>query len=144
MNPTRGAESHPKRPVPKVGIRVIVVVEDHNGAPGRTHILPQGNESPMKNMSTWQMRRPWWSDRVCLHHSAPVVITSLQISHRGIYSPRYTRLGGYSLARQSREVAVSRPAWASEEGCVVLLGERFCSRIHWSASHWRSRSASAS
>jgi hypothetical protein len=32
-----------------------------------------------ENMSTWQMRRPWWSDRVCLHYSAPVVITSLQI-----------------------------------------------------------------
>jgi hypothetical protein len=43
---TRGAESHPKRPVPKVEMRVVVV--DHNGAPGRTHILPQGNESRMK------------------------------------------------------------------------------------------------
>jgi hypothetical protein len=39
-----------------VGKRVIVVVVGHNGAPGRTHILPQGNESRMKNMSTWQMR----------------------------------------------------------------------------------------
>ena len=48
MNPTRGAESHPKRPVPKVEKWVIVVVEDHNGAPGRTQILPQGNESWMK------------------------------------------------------------------------------------------------
>ena len=49
MNPhALGAESHPKRPVTKVEKWVIVVVQDHNGAPGRTHILPQGNESRMK------------------------------------------------------------------------------------------------
>jgi hypothetical protein len=90
--------------VPKVGKWVIVVVEDHNGAPGRTHILPQGNESRMKNMSTWQMRRPWWSDRVCLHHSAPVVITSLQIHTPGYLRPPIPHPSGASLlpARAAR------------------------------------------
>jgi hypothetical protein len=82
--------------VPKVEMRVIVVVVDHNGAPGRTHILPQGNESRMKNMSTWQMRRPWWSDRVCLHYSAPVVITSLQIL-TGAFTAPDTPASGASL-----------------------------------------------
>ena len=57
----------------------------------------------MKNMSNWQMRRPRWSDRVYLHHAAPVVITSLQIFTGAFTAPEYTRLGGFSLARQSRE-----------------------------------------
>ncbi len=87
----------PKRPVPKVEMRVILVVGHHSGAPGRTHILPQGNESRMKILSTWQMRRPQWSDRVCLSHAAPVIITSLQI-HTGVFTAPATALpSGASL-----------------------------------------------